>query len=106
MQNFQNQHLWTNENPHAILPSRHQQWFSIKIWAGICGDILFGPHILPNRHTGQIYKAFLENNIPDFLAAVPLIIRPELHFVNDAATSFCLNAHRYLNQKFPWSVYR
>jgi hypothetical protein len=38
IQNFHNQHPWTNENPHAILPSHHQQRFAINIWTGICGD--------------------------------------------------------------------
>jgi hypothetical protein len=34
---------------------------------------LFGPHILPNRLTGRNYEAFLENNMPDFLADMQLI---------------------------------
>jgi hypothetical protein len=68
------QHLWPDKNPHAILPSHHQQQFSINIWANICGDNLFGPLVLPNRLTGQNYKACLENNMPDFLVDVPLII--------------------------------
>jgi hypothetical protein len=72
IQNFQNQHLWADENSHTILPSHHQHQFT-NIWAGICGDNLFGPHLLPNRLTGRNYKNFLENNMPDFLADVPLI---------------------------------
>jgi hypothetical protein len=32
IKNFHNQHLWENENPHAILPSHHQQQFSIKMF--------------------------------------------------------------------------
>jgi hypothetical protein len=36
---------------HTILSS-HQQLFSINIWAGICDDNIFRPHILPNRLTG------------------------------------------------------
>jgi hypothetical protein len=70
IQNFHNQHLWAEENPHAIFPSYHQQLFSTNIWAGICGDNLFGTRFLPGRN----YKAYLENNMPDFLADVPLII--------------------------------
>jgi hypothetical protein len=72
--------------------------FSINISAGICGDNLFGPHILPNRLTGWNYKAFLENNIPNFLADVPLIIHRELHFMHyGAPTHLSLVACRYLN---------
>jgi hypothetical protein len=31
IQNFQNHHLWADENPHVILPSHHQQRFSTNI---------------------------------------------------------------------------
>jgi hypothetical protein len=50
------QHLWAGENLCAIHPSNHDQWFSINMWVGICGDNLFGPHILPDRLTGQMEK--------------------------------------------------
>jgi hypothetical protein len=41
------------------------------------------------------------NNMPDFLADVPLIIRQELHFMHDGAPAhFSLFARRYLNRKF------
>jgi hypothetical protein len=58
IQNFHEHHLWADENPHAILPSHHQQRFPINIWVSIYGDNLFGPHALPNRLTGRNYKAF------------------------------------------------
>jgi hypothetical protein len=77
IQNFHNQHPWADENPHALIPSHLQQQLSINIWASICGDNLFGPHVLANRVTGRNYKAFLKNNMPDFLADMPLIIRQE-----------------------------
>jgi hypothetical protein len=70
IQNFHDQRLWVD----VILPLHCQQWFSINIWAIICGNNLFRPHVLPNRLTGQNYKAFLENNMPDFFADVLLII--------------------------------
>lgn len=47
--NFHNTHQWSDENPHAIIESRHQERFSINVWAGIIGDRLIGPFILPNR---------------------------------------------------------
>jgi hypothetical protein len=56
----------------------------------------------PNRLTGRNYKARLENNMPDFLADVPLIIHRELHFMHDGAPAhFSLVARRYLNRKLP-----
>jgi hypothetical protein len=89
------------ENPHVILLSHHQQWI---YWtrAGVCRDNLFGSHVLPYKLTGQNYKAFLENNIPDFLADVSLIICQELYFTHDSAPPhFSLIAQRHLNWKFP-----
>jgi hypothetical protein len=108
IQDFHNQHLWTDENPQVTLPSHHQQKFSINIWVGICGDNLFGPHELPNRLTGWNYKAYFENSMTEFLADVPLIFRGELHFMNDGTLAhFSLVARRYLNRKLPsWSVGR
>jgi transposase len=44
----------------------------------------------------------MENNMPDFLADMPLIIHRELHFMHDGApTHFSLVARRYLNRKLP-----
>jgi hypothetical protein len=45
--------LWSDENPHAIHSARHQQQFSVNVWASIVGDNLIGPHILPNRLNGE-----------------------------------------------------
>jgi hypothetical protein len=61
-----------------------------------------------NRLTVRNFKAFLENNMPDFLADVPLIIRRELHFMHDGTPAhFSLTAHRHLNRKFPgWWIGR
>jgi hypothetical protein len=50
--NFHNNHFWAEENPHAIVQSRHQRQFSINVWAGIL-DVLVGPHVLPKRLTGN-----------------------------------------------------
>jgi hypothetical protein len=98
LKNFHNQHLSVDENPCVILPSYHQQQFSINIWANICGDNLFRPHGLPNRLTGQNYKAFLENKMPSFLDDMPLIICQELSFTHDGVPAhFSLLACRYLN---------
>jgi hypothetical protein len=36
--NIHNQHQWLEENPHGVIHSRHQQQFSINVWAAIIGD--------------------------------------------------------------------
>jgi hypothetical protein len=70
--------------------------------AGIYGDNLLGPHVLPNRLTGRNYKVFMQNSMLDFLANVPLIIYRELHlrYVR-ALAHYSLTARRYLNRKVP-----
>jgi len=50
------------ENTYANIASRYQHHFFVNVWAGIFGDHLIGPYILPNRLTGQMYLNFLENN--------------------------------------------
>jgi hypothetical protein len=99
---FHNQHLWAEQNLHALLISQHQQHFSINIWAGICGLIYSEPMYFQNRFTGLNYKALLVNNMPDLLANVPLIIHQELYFMhNDPPAHFSFIVCRNLNQEFP-----
>lgn len=45
--NFHNNHMYAEENPHAIIGSRHQYQFSVNVWVGIVGDYLIGPVFLP-----------------------------------------------------------
>jgi hypothetical protein len=40
--------------------------------AGIVGDCLVGPHVLPHRFTGNHYRDFLSHDLPKLLEAVPL----------------------------------
>ena len=41
--NYHNLHVWAVENPHKIREARHQQQFSLNVWAGIVVDELIGP---------------------------------------------------------------
>ena len=49
--NFHNAHQWAEENPRGALHDRQQQEFGINMWAGIGGDGVVGPHVLPQRIT-------------------------------------------------------
>ncbi|KAJ4438245.1 hypothetical protein ANN_14184 [Periplaneta americana] len=86
IQNFHNQHVWADTNPNATIESSHQQRFSINNWAGIVGDCLLDPYVLPNRLTGQNYTNFLQNTLPDYLEDMPLASRQQLFFMHDGAT--------------------
>jgi hypothetical protein len=70
--------VWTDENPYAVVQSRHQQQFSINVWAGIIGDVLIGFHVFPQRLTGNSYRHFLENGLPTLLEDLPLAIRAHM----------------------------
>jgi hypothetical protein len=99
IQNFHIQHLWIDENSHAIFTSHHQQRFPINIWAGTYGNYLFGPNVLLNFLQGRIRKL---SNMPDFLADVAQIIDQKLSYMHDyTPADFSLVALKYLNRKFP-----
>lgn len=101
IQNFHNNHFWAEENPHAILESRHQQQFSVNVWAGICGDYLIGPYFLHARLNGHNYRQFLEEELPALMEDVPILVRNRLWFMHDGAPAhFSALAREYLNQNY------
>lgn len=57
--NYHNTHHWSDENPHAVVESRHQIRFSVNVWAGILGDRLIGPFFLPLRLILHLSKSHL-----------------------------------------------
>jgi hypothetical protein len=64
--NFHNHHEWAENSPRGILQSRHKQQFSINVWAGIVGDYLVGPYILPCQLTGKHYRDVLLNDCANY----------------------------------------
>ena len=68
--NFHNQHVWADENPHAIVQSHHQHRFSVNVWAGIVGDVLIEPHVLPPTLNGARYHDFIRDTLPVLLEHV------------------------------------
>lgn len=100
--NFHNNHIWADENPHAILEGRHQHQFSLNVWVGIVGDHLTGPFFLPPRLTGEVYRHFLENELPLLLDDIPYQLRLQMYFMHDGAPPhFSLVAREYLNTVYP-----
>ena len=83
--NLRNMHVWADENPHAQVVQSHQHRFSINIWAGIIADHIIGPHLLPNRLTGEIYLTFLRDTLPTLLDTVPLEIRQVMWLQHNGA---------------------
>jgi Helix-turn-helix domain (DUF4817) len=83
--NSRNNHLWCDENPHATFIRAHQRRFSVNVWAGIVGEYVIGPYILPNRLNGENYFIFLNNVLPELLDDLPLNIRRRLWLQHDGA---------------------
>jgi hypothetical protein len=56
--NFCNSHVWSDENPHTNFQSRYQHQFSINLWAGMLGERLISPYVLPQRLTTFLSQLF------------------------------------------------
>jgi hypothetical protein len=63
----------------------HQTRFSVNVWAGIIGDHLIGPYLLPERLDGRSYFNFLKEILPELLLNVPVHIRRRMWFQHDGA---------------------
>ncbi|KYN11266.1 hypothetical protein ALC57_16584 [Trachymyrmex cornetzi] len=108
--NFYNNHLWCEDNPHAIVESRSQQ-FLLNVWVGIVGDFLIGPYFLPLRLDGALYREFLEEDLPQLLQEVPLMMRhtrlcsdshlPPMCFMHGGAPAyFSITVRQYLDRVY------
>lgn len=94
-------HLWAAENPHAIVERGHQEKFSVNVWAGILGNSLIGPYILPNRLNSPTYLVFLRDILPELLEQIPLNQRRQMWFQHDGAPAHYGNiVQEFLNQTF------
>jgi hypothetical protein len=103
IQNFRNQHLWVDENPRSSLPSHHITNRGSQSASGSIFVVIIYSDC--TCFQTAFYKAELQsclgNNMPDFLADVPLVIRRELHFLHGGASAHVgLGARKYRNRKF------
>ncbi|RLU18806.1 hypothetical protein DMN91_009163 [Ooceraea biroi] len=99
--NFHNNHVWADENPHAVVESRYQHRFSLNVWVGILKDRLIGPVFFPNRLTGAVYFDFLNNTLPPLLEDVPLNDRVNLWYMHDGAPPhFAVIVRNFLNETY------
>jgi hypothetical protein len=53
--------------------------------AGIVGECLVGPHVLPHRLTRNHYRDFLSHDLPKLLEDVPLAVRARMWYMHDGA---------------------
>ena len=101
--NPHNNHLWSEENPHGMHVRGYQEKFSINVWAGICGNCLVGPYILPERLNGHNYLVFLQQVLPEFLEAeLPLPLLFNHWFQHDGCPAhYALPVRAHLDQVYP-----
>jgi hypothetical protein len=74
--------------------SRHQQQFSINVWAMTVGECLVGPHIMSQRLTGNYNWDFLLHDLPKLLEHVPLPVRARMWYIHDGAPAHFSRAVR------------
>ncbi|GFW05831.1 uncharacterized protein TNCV_603031 [Trichonephila clavipes] len=74
--------------------------FLVNVWAGILGDHLIGPYILPDRLNGPRYLIFLEQVLPELLdsAHVTAATRTSVWFQQDGAPAhFSISVRNHLD---------
>lgn len=65
--NTHNLHYYSIENPHVVRPTRFQIQFKYNVWAGMIGDRLIGPVILPDIMDTAAYTLFIRHELPRLL---------------------------------------
>ena len=99
--NIHNSHHWTTENPHVMHPHGYQHRFSVNVWAGIVGNTLVGPYLMPSPFTGHSYMMFLQNVLFQLLEDVPLAIRRGMWYQHDGAPAhYYAGARHFLDAQF------
>ncbi|GFS94696.1 uncharacterized protein NPIL_509511 [Nephila pilipes] len=62
-----NTYVVSEDNPYATITYEAQEWVSVNVWAGIVGDHLVRPYLLPERLTGANYLLFLQQVLSQLL---------------------------------------
>lgn len=100
--NLHNEHVYADENPHAIKVAHHQHEFKINVWAGIIDHYLIGPVVIPDRLNGDNYLNFLQNTLPILLENLPLLLRREMWYMHDGAPPhFTIAVRQHLHNQYP-----
>lgn len=100
--NRNNNHIWAIENPNAVRRRTFQQRFKLNVWAGIVGEHIIGPHILPQTLNARNYLEFLQQDFVNLMEDVPLNVRHNMWFQQDGAPAhFGRPVRIWLNENFP-----
>jgi len=100
--NLQNVHSWSYNNPHETSVTNFQRRFTVNVWCGVLDNKLIGPFVFENNLTGNAYEVFLRNELPGLLEDIPLIIRSQMYFQHDGALPhYTRHVRDHLNESFP-----
>ena len=100
--NLHNEHVYSDQNPHATTTRHFQTEFKINVWMGIIDSYLIGPFRLPQRLNGENYLYFLQQNLQPLLEDLPLNLRQNMVFMHDGAPAhFSGNVQRFLTENYP-----
>lgn len=100
--NFHNQHVWSQENPHALRPRNFQREFSVNVWCGVYNNHLFGPYFLPPRVNAENFLQFIQAENDDMWGEIPLNLRRIAWFQLDGCPAhFGRNVRNWLDNHFP-----
>ena len=84
--NSQNLHTWSHDNPHETIITKFQRRFSVNVWCGLLGNKLFGHFVFDNNLTGNTYEVFLRNELPGVLEDIPLMKSSQMYFQHGSPT--------------------
>ena len=97
-----NLHLLSAVNPHVTRQCKHQVGFSVNVWAGILGDHMIRPYILPEKLNGRNYWILLNEVLPELLENVPLADIRGMWFQHDGApVYFAVAVKQLLDARYP-----
>ena len=60
------------------------------VWCGVLGNRSIGPVVFDNNLMGNMYEAFVRNELPGLLEDIPLMIRSQMYFQHDGAPHLTL----------------
>lgn len=100
--NRHNFHYYSDINPHFIRPIDHQHRWSLNVWVGIIDNRILGPYFFDRNVNGDVYLEFLQNDLEDYLDALPLQTVQRMWFQQDGAPAhYSILVRDYLNRRFP-----
>ncbi|GFX81413.1 DUF4817 domain-containing protein [Trichonephila clavipes] len=86
---------------YRVEETPEERW-SLNVWAGILGDRLLEPYMLPERLSGQSYLVFLNEVLTEFLDDIPLAAIQGLWFQHDGDPAhFCAPVCDLLDIAYP-----